>query len=262
MRGSGTQHEWQEIRLYYEAGHSSAECRQRFGFGGSAWARAVARGDVVPRRGGQGAINEQRRQAVLALVEEGLTRVEIARRLGVSISTVAYYARRLGLDIDARYARRYDWSEVQRYYDTGHGARRFMAHFGFSSETWHQAKRRGDIVVRPRAAPIADYLVKGRRVARHHLKNRLVAEGLKDNRCEECGLDEWRGRPLPLALHHVNGDGDDNRLENLQLLCGNCHSQTPNFSAKNKGKRPRLPPGAIWVRNMPHRRLPVRGVAV
>ncbi|HEU0019233.1 MAG TPA: HNH endonuclease signature motif containing protein [Thermoleophilaceae bacterium] len=137
-----------------------------------------------------------------------------------------------------------------------------MRRFGFSSQTWHEAKVRGALRTRPARAPIGTYLVKGRRVSRRHIKHRLIAEGVKDHRCEECGISEWRGRPLPMELHHVNGDGDDNRLENLQLLCGNCHSQTPNFSAKNKGKRPKLPPGAIWIKNVPHRRLPVRGAAV
>jgi 5-methylcytosine-specific restriction endonuclease McrA len=63
-----------------------------------------------------------------------------------------------------------------------------------------------------------------------------VAAGLKDERCERCGLTDWRGQPLSLALHHVNGDGADNRLENLQLLCPNCHSQTPNFAGRNRGR--------------------------
>jgi DNA-binding CsgD family transcriptional regulator len=262
MTGQRAHRDWDEIRRFYEAGHSSVECRKRFGFGGSSWDRAVKRGDIRPRRGGQGLVNEERREAVLGLVGEGLPRVEVARRLGVSISTVAYYVRQLGLGIDERCARRYDWTEVQRFHDRGHSTRECMERFGFSSQTWHEARGRGVLRTRSARAPIETYLVKGRAVGRGHLKRRLLAEGLKENRCEECGLDEWRGKPLPLALHHVNGDGDDNRLQNLQLLCGNCHSQTPNFSAKNKGKQRRLPQGAIWIRNVPHRRLPVRGVAV
>jgi hypothetical protein len=70
--------------------------------------------------------------------------------------------------------------------------------------------------------------------SRHNVKLRLIAAGLKENRCEECGLTEWLGRPLAMALHHVNGDGRDNRLENLRLLCPNCHSQTENFSGRGR----------------------------
>ena len=69
---------------------------------------------------------------------------------------------------------------------------------------------------------------------RHHLKRRLLNAGLKQNRCEVCGIEEWLGAPLSMALHHVNGDGSDNRLENLQMLCPNCHSQTANFAGRNR----------------------------
>ncbi len=68
---------------------------------------------------------------------------------------------------------------------------------------------------------------------RGHLKRRLIALGLREDRCEICGISAWRGEPLSLALHHVNGDGHDNRLEHLQLLCPNCHSQTENFAGRN-----------------------------
>ena len=63
-----------------------------------------------------------------------------------------------------------------------------------------------------------------------------MATGLKDNRCELCGIDSWRGEPLSLALHHVNGDPNDNRLVNLELQCPNCHSQTENFAGRNRGR--------------------------
>ncbi len=194
------------------------------------------------------------------MLSEGLSQAAIGRKLGLTPATVSHHARALGLPARQECARRYDWDAVQRYHDAGHSARECMLRFGFASQTWHEARQRGAIRTRPASAPIATYLVAGRRVARSHLKRRLIAEGLKHAACEECGLTEWRERPLSLALHHVNGDGDDNRLENLQLLCPNCHSQTPNFSARNLGKR-RLPAGARWLSNERHRRLPVRGVA-
>ena len=45
---------------------------------------------------------------------------------------------------------------------------------------------------------------------------------------------DWLGKPLSMALHHVNGEGADNRLENLMMLCPNCHSQTENFSGRGR----------------------------
>jgi Zn finger protein HypA/HybF involved in hydrogenase expression len=69
---------------------------------------------------------------------------------------------------------------------------------------------------------------------RSHLKQRLVRLGLLEDACHECGITEWRGKPLSLCLHHINGVNDDNRLENLAVLCPNCHSQTDNFAGRNR----------------------------
>ncbi len=66
------------------------------------------------------------------------------------------------------------------------------------------------------------------------LKSRLIENGTKENKCEECNITEWRGKPLVLEMHHLDGNRFNNRLENLQLLCPNCHSQTDNFRYKNK----------------------------
>ena len=50
--------------------------------------------------------------------------------------------------------------------------------------------------------------------------------------CEKCQLDLWLGKPIPLEIHHINGVNTDNRLENLQLLCPNCHALTNNYRGR------------------------------
>ncbi len=187
---------------------------------------------------------ERTREAVDRLCVAGLTQAEIARELQIGKSTVAYHFRRLGSRADSRFSRRYDWPEVQRAYDEGLTSRQCAERFGFTSATWYQAVTRGDIRPRPRAMPIELLLVDGRtRTNRSHLKLRLLTEGLKENRCERCGLTEWRGQPLNMQLHHNNGCGRDNRLENISFLCPNCHAQTENWGGRN-GRRHKAPKAA------------------
>jgi 5-methylcytosine-specific restriction endonuclease McrA len=183
-----------------------------------------------------GRANRERSEAVRTLLsEEGLGVNQAARRLGVPPSTVSYYARRLG--IPPTPVRRYDWAEVQRYYDQGDSLVDCRRQFGMASKTLVDAVRRGDLVTRPHARPLPQLLVPQRKTNRSNLKRRLIAEGLKDGCCERCGIKNWRGLPLSLQVHHSNGIGDDNRLENLRLLCPNCHSQTQGHSRKRRTRR-------------------------
>jgi hypothetical protein len=168
------------------------------------------------------------------LLEEGKGVKEIARILGISQGTVGYHKRRLRYPLDERFTRRYDWDAIQTYYDAGHSKRECEKRFGFSAWAWHYAAKRGAITPRPRAMPMNELLVKRPR-GRWNLRNRLIAEGLKEACCEECGLTEWRDRPLSLELHHRNGEKHDNRLENLAILCPNCHSQSDTWGGKNAG---------------------------
>lgn len=85
--------------------------------------------------------------------------------------------------------------------------------------------------------PLDEILVRGSTYTNSsHLRQRLVDEGVFEDRCSTCGISEWRGRELVMHLEHKNGDNTDHRLPNLCLLCPNCHSQTPTYCGRNIGR--------------------------
>ena len=66
------------------------------------------------------------------------------------------------------------------------------------------------------------------------IKRRLLKEGILKEECLECGITNlYNGKKLVLQLDHINGINDDYRIENLRILCPNCHSQTETFAGKN-----------------------------
>jgi Zn finger protein HypA/HybF involved in hydrogenase expression len=68
------------------------------------------------------------------------------------------------------------------------------------------------------------------------LKKRLIAANILESKCKECNISEWNGKPLSLHLDHINGIHSDNRLENLRILCPNCHSQTETYCKSKNGR--------------------------
>ena len=102
----------------------------------------------------------------------------------------------------------------------------------FSGQGWNQ-----NLTFKPFISkPIEDILVKGSTYQSFKLKVRLLKEGIKSHKCEMCGLETWQEHKIPLELHHINGDNRDNRIENLHMLCPNCHALTDSYRGKNKHK--------------------------
>ena len=65
------------------------------------------------------------------------------------------------------------------------------------------------------------------------LSKRLVKDGLKEYQCESCGISNWNGKLISLELNHKDGNNGNHSLDNLELLCPNCHSQTDTYRSKN-----------------------------
>lgn len=182
-----------------------------------------------------------KKQRICELLLKGLSYKEIVQKLHCSKSTITFHAKRLGLGNGNR--AKYDWEAIQKYHNLGYSRRECMEKFGFSKQTWSLAVRTKRIKPQDWMIPLDELLVIGRRTSRNHLKNRLIKEKLFQYVCYECGISMWRQKFLSLELDHKNGNKYDNRLENLCLLCPNCHSQTPTYGGRNKGKH--LPSGVI-----------------
>ena len=65
------------------------------------------------------------------------------------------------------------------------------------------------------------------------LRIRLIKEGIKEHECESCGIREWMNNPISLELDHIDGNKTNHSLDNLRILCPNCHSQTSTYRGKN-----------------------------
>jgi len=80
---------------------------------------------------------------------------------------------------------------------------------------------------------VLEYLNSDSLIKSDRLKKKLIEEGYKEHKCEECKLTEWNGDLIPIELHHIDGDRFNNEIDNLQILCPNCHAQTDNYRNKN-----------------------------
>lgn len=98
----------------------------------------------------------------------------------------------------------------------------------FTGQAWNKNKTIGP------KRPIEEYLNNKQTIQSFKLKNRLLKENIFKPVCSNCNLDTWLGLPIPLELDHIDGVHLNNSLDNLRLLCPNCHAQTPTYRGKNK----------------------------
>jgi hypothetical protein len=123
---------------------------------------------------------------VAELRDAGLGPSAIGTQLGISKSTACYHLRRLSAGAEpSKFGRRYDWAEIQRFYDDGNSVAQCQARFGFAKQAWNDAVRRGAVAARPQLTPIGELLVAGTRRGRWNINRRLLEAGLKEGRCEE-----------------------------------------------------------------------------
>jgi 5-methylcytosine-specific restriction endonuclease McrA len=109
----------------------------------------------------------------------------------------------------------------------------------FRGKTWNKGMKGTDYAARSK---FEEVLKENTNFDARTLKERLITEGIKEYRCERCGNEgEWMGQTMTLELHHINGDHFDNRLENLQILCPNCHSLTDSYRRRKAIRRKEIP---------------------
>jgi Zn finger protein HypA/HybF involved in hydrogenase expression len=82
--------------------------------------------------------------------------------------------------------------------------------------------------IKKRIKNLADYS------SRASVRKQIIQNNLIEYKCEKCQIYTWEGQKLSLHLDHINGKNWDHRLENLRFLCPNCHSQTNNYTGRNK----------------------------
>ena len=145
----------------------------------------------------KGDLIEEKLEDIKQMIAENVPLMEIARGLSIKYATLKRHLKRLGVE----------YSTNQNRKGRPHYESRVSAMYYIENNI-------------PIDAP--------------KLRKKLLEEGIKECKCERCGLTEWMGQEIPLELHHLDGNHYNNKLENLVILCSNCHSQIHGYSKREK----------------------------
>ena len=215
-----------ELRMAVVASTSMRQVMERLGYGGSGGAWSTAKAQILEL--GLDTSHFSLRRPRLAPPKELPTSRrswtdDDLRKAVAEARSVAGVIRALNLKVGGSV-----YPVIQRRireleFDTSH----------FTGQGWSKGKS----VTRWPGRPLHEVLVENSTYrSTRDLKNRLIKEGLITPECSMCGLTDWLGATLTLQLDHINGRRSDNRLDNLRLLCPNCHSQTDTWCGRNIGK--------------------------
>ena len=139
---------------------------------------------------------EEKKELILSWIEEGLTKAAMCRELHCKPETLNRYLTKWDIDYKGN--------------PSGKGMKK-------SRTKW----------------TLIEYLEKSTDIQTNKVRERLLEEGYKEHKCECCGLTTWLGNPIPLEVHHKDGDRHNNVIENFELLCPNCHAFTDSYRGKN-----------------------------
>lgn len=138
-----------------------------------------------------------KKDVILSLIENKVNKGEIARVLNCRFGTLDSYLKKMGIEYKGNQSR-LGSTIPKTYIDSSH------------------------------------YLYKGSSIQSNVLKKKLIKDKILEAECSSCKLSDWQGKSIPLELDHIDGDNTNNELENLRILCPNCHAFTDTYRGKNK----------------------------
>lgn len=175
-----------------------------------------------------------KQKEIQALLKQGYSVKRITKTLNCSASTVSYHRKLLGLYTGTNRTRNedVDWSAAQEFYDGGATILETRRRFGISASVWRDGRSKGFIATKGRLTDDEIFVTESPYMKTERLRRKIIED--RGLRCEKCGIEDiYNDEPITLQVDHINGVSNDNRIENIRLLCPNCHSQTHTYAGKN-----------------------------